>query len=434
MDDGTIFALSSGALPSGVALIRLSGPSALSVAGALAGSVPRDRQASLKTLTDPETGEHLDEAVVLCFENPRSFTGEDVAELHCHGGRATVAAVLDCLSRQPGCRSAEAGEFSRRAFLNGRMDLTQLEGLSDLVAAETEQQRRLALDQSGGSLRSLYDQWRGEIIGLRALLEADFDFSDEEDVPGSVADSVLPKLAVLTRAMEGHLATQRQGAIIRDGFRVVLTGPPNAGKSTIFNGVAKRDIAIVTDIPGTTRDVLEAQLDVDGYLVRLFDTAGFRETEDPIELEGISRAIQIIQTADLVIHLDPIGTSIAPSVSGAFGAVENVRTHSDFNTSRADGTSIDATTQDGIDIIVDLISSHLGTMTQREQAFPTRLRYREGIQTALNALTAAANEQLPAELRAEDLRNASDAIGRLTGRIDVEDLLDVIFSEFCIGK
>ena len=239
MEPDTIFALSSGALPSGVAIIRLSGPVALTVGRSLCGSLPFPREMGVRILRDPATRETLDQALVVHFAGPTSFTGEDVLELHCHGGRATVSAILTCLAQQPGCRIADAGEFSRRAFLNGRMDLTELEGLSDLVAAETEQQRRLALVQSSGALKEIYEGWRGELVRLRALLEADFDFSDEEDVPGSVADSVVPRLQLLISDMQVHLENFEQGEIIRDGFRVVLTGPPNAGKSTVFNGLVQ---------------------------------------------------------------------------------------------------------------------------------------------------------------------------------------------------
>ncbi len=434
MDADTIFALSSGSLPSGVAIIRVSGPDVTHVISALCGSLPSVRQASVRVLRDPVDGMHLDQALVLYFQGPNSFTGEDVAELHCHGGRATVSAVLDCMSRQKGCRSAEAGEFSRRAFLNGRMDLTELEGLSDLVAAETEKQRKLALQQAGGSLRSIYEDWRLEIIGLRAFLEADFDFSDEEDVPGSISDLVWPRLELLIRKMQGHLSTFRQGEIIRDGCKVVLTGPPNAGKSTVFNGLIKRDAAIVTEIPGTTRDVLEARLDVDGYLVRLFDTAGIRETDDRIEKEGIARASAVLSEADLIIHLNPHNQSFNPTVDGGVRPVVYVTTHSAGNDNNTDTPSIDARSQGGIDIVIDIISTHLQTIKAVSQPLPTRIRYREGVEAALAALTDAIDTQKPPELRAEDLRSASDAIARLTGRIDVEDLLDVIFSEFCIGK
>ncbi len=434
MDADTIFALSSGALPSGVAIIRLSGPHVSNVISGLCGSLPVERQATLRVLKDTVSGEQLDQALVLYFKGPKSFTGEDVAELHCHGGRATVAAVLECLSRQPNCRTAEAGEFSRRAFENGRMDLTELEGLSDLVAAETEQQRKLALEQSGGSLRSIYEEWRKEIIGLRALLEADFDFSDEEDVPGSVADSVWPRLQALTSDIRNHLSTFQQGEIIRDGYRVVLTGPPNAGKSTVFNGLIKRDAAIVTDIPGTTRDVLEARLDIDGYLVRLFDTAGIRETEDRIESEGISRARVVIEQANLVINLDPSTASTSVNIQSGHIAGEYVITHSELNSVGDDYASIDARSQAGINIVRDIISTHLQAIVIANQPLPTRLRYRAGLEEALASLSEAMADTKPAELRAEELRGASECIGRLTGRVDVEDLLDVIFSEFCIGK
>ncbi len=355
----TIFALSSGSLPSGVAIIRVSGPQAFKTVSVLAGVVPRHRQATLRILRKPGTDEHLDEALVLAFKGPKSFTGEDVVEFQCHGGRATVAAVLDSLSGFDNCRLAEAGEFSRRAFQNGRMDLTELEGLADLVAAETEQQRRLALDQSSGSLRTLYEGWRADIINVRAMLEADFDFNDEDDVPGSVAETVWPKVEALRAAITDHVSEFHRGETIRDGFRVVLTGPPNAGKSTLFNGLLKRNAAIVTDVAGTTRDVLEARLDIDGYLVRLFDTAGIRETSDVVEQAGIERARDVIASADLILSLSAGHTEAVSDASIAHIRSHTVLTHSMDNKTVGTTSEIDATSRDGIRTVEAVIAECL---------------------------------------------------------------------------
>ncbi|OJU86366.1 MAG: tRNA uridine-5-carboxymethylaminomethyl(34) synthesis GTPase MnmE, partial [Shinella sp. 65-6] len=298
----TIFALSSGGLPSGVAVIRLSGLQSREVVARMCGTVPAPRHAALRSIRD-RNGDVLDEGIVLFFPGPHSFTGEDSAELQIHGGRATVKAVLAALAEFEGMRAAEAGEFSRRAFLNGRMDLVEVEGLADLIAAETEIQRRLAAEQASGGLSRLYDSWAKRLTHARAMIEAELDFADEDDVPGSVASQIWDDMHALQQDILNHLADARVGEIARDGLKVVIAGPANAGKSSLLNYLAKRDIAIVTDIPGTTRDVLHVDLDISGFAVRLYDTAGLRETEDIVEQEGIRRTWLSMAEAHLVLLL-----------------------------------------------------------------------------------------------------------------------------------
>ena len=438
MRESTIFALSSGSLPSGVAVVRISGPQALVVAGRLCGKKFTSRSMTLEEFRDPKSAEILDQGLLLCFPGPASFTGEDVAELHCHGGIATVSAVLDCLSGQDKCRLASAGEFSRQAFENGKLDLTELEGLADLVAAQTESQRKLALAQSGGSLKELYENWRSELIRSRALIEAHLDFSDEEDVPSDVSDLVWKSVDDLRQSISNHLDDDRSGEIIRDGFRVALMGPPNAGKSSLLNALAQRDVAIVTDQPGTTRDVIDVQLDVGGSLVILYDTAGIRQSSDTIELEGMRRANQIGEQADLVLWLkaDDDDDDVQDMPEGAV----IIRSKADLvkNTStEADEFPIWISTMSntGLDQLLNYLKQQLDRYSlSSDQPILSRKRHRIGMKSAFDHLTSSLNKKLDIELRSEYLRLAGDDVGRITGRIDVEDLLDVIFSEFCVGK
>ena len=307
----TIFALSSGRPPAAIAVVRISGPHARVALEALSGRVPQPRQASLARLRDPDGGESLDEALALWFPAPRSETGEDMAELQLHGGRAVIAAVLAALHRLPGFRPAEAGEFTRRAFENGRLDLTAVEGLADLIGAETEAQRRQAYRQLKGMLGDRAETWRGRLIQALALVEAGIDFSDEADVPDELIRPALAIARELHDEIANALAQAGRGERLRDGLVVAIAGPPNAGKSTLLNRIAKREAAIVSPFAGTTRDVIEVHLDLGGYPVTLLDTAGMRDTDDPVEQEGVRRARERAAAADLVLWVTEAGRPMA---------------------------------------------------------------------------------------------------------------------------
>lgn len=432
----TIFALSSGGLPAGVAVVRLSGPHVREALQLIVGKVPDARRAALLSLRDGD-GSLLDEGLVLFFPAPASFSGEDCAEFQIHGGRAVVAALLRRLGEIPGLRQAEAGEFTRRAFLNGRVDLTGAEALADLIAAETDAQRRLALDNAQGGQRDLYVSWRRQLLHARAMIEAELDFADEADVPGSVAERETAKLAGLREDILSHVGDYRAAEIVRDGFRVVLVGAPNAGKSSLLNALARREIAIVTEIAGTTRDLVEAGLEIDGMKVIVTDTAGLRETGDVVERIGVRKAIEAAGHADLVLHLIDSSETMAGFDATAWAVpVLPVATKSDLATPERESFAftVSAVTGDGLFEIRKEIAERARAATSRAaQVIPTRLRQVRLLEaTALQIGEALQCVEL--ELRAEHLRLAGATLGKITGASDVEELLGVIFSEFCIGK
>lgn len=434
----TIFALSSGGLPSGVAVIRLSGPQTVAVLASITkGRVPPPRKAALRELVDDD-GEPLDRAIVLSFPGPASFTGEDCAELHVHGGKAVVAAVLEHLGRKDGLRAAEAGEFTRRAFLNGKLDLTSAEGLADLVAAETELQRRMALINAEGGQRDIYEGWRKRLLHARAMIEAELDFADEGDVPGSVATNVWTDMSAMQQEIANHINGYHAAEIIKDGYRVVLLGAPNAGKSSLLNALARRDVAIVTEIAGTTRDLVEVSLDLDGLKVIVTDTAGLRDSSDTVERIGIERALRAAAEADLVLKLTD-GSSEMPSfdVADIKGKALSVATKADITPRRTGEFHHIVSVIDGagLSALIEDIGRHAkGAVSAASGVLPSRLRQLELLRSCGHHLSLAAEVQQELELRAEELRLAGDALGRITGAMDVEDLLGVIFSEFCIGK
>ncbi|MQW89686.1 tRNA uridine-5-carboxymethylaminomethyl(34) synthesis GTPase MnmE [Sinorhizobium saheli] len=434
----TIYALSSGALPAGVAVIRLSGPAAAAAVVRLCGVLPPARVATLRTIRT-RNGDPLDSGLVVYFPGPASFTGEDCCELQVHGGRAVVTAILNELADMEGLRHAEAGEFSRRAFQNGKLDLVEVEGLADLIAAETEMQRRLAIEQSGGGQSALYAGWAKRLIHARAMIEAELDFADEDDIPGAVSASIWPDMERLRLEIEDHVARAGLAEIIRDGLKIVIAGEPNAGKSSLLNALAKRDVAIVTEIAGTTRDVLSVDLSLAGFSVKLFDTAGLRETEERVEREGIRRAREVIANADLVLllsekpegfHIDEALPEKAPVIRVA---TKLDRPAADWQPQDAD-IFLSTRTGEGMTELLEVLQSQLPDLAGNTSlSMPSRRRHVDCLRQASAALERSlAAEGL--EIRAEQLRLASDALGRITGRVDVENLLDVIFSEFCIGK
>ncbi len=434
----TIYALSSGGLPAGVAVVRISGSLALPIAECLAGSLPAPRQATLKTIRT-RNGLTIDRGLLLIFPAPASFTGEDCAEIQVHGSKAVVNALLDELSSFDQCRLAEHGEFSRRALENGKMDLVEVEGLADLISAETEMQRRLALEHAAGGLSGLYNAWADRLTRARALIEAELDFADEDDVPGSVSEMVWADMKKLAAELSDHLAGADLGEIIRDGLKVVIAGPPNAGKSSLMNALAKREVAIVTDIAGTTRDVLHVDLNIEGFAVKLYDTAGLRETDEVVEREGIRRALRTVADADLVLSLAEIGGSPQLNFPGFSGKVATVGTKADLHRDADNGiydVRISSTTGAGLTELHHLLRQDLQDRSgSLSLALPSRVRHRTLLKESLDAVSLAlAAVDMGLDIRAEHLRQAATSLGRITGRVDVEDLLDVIFSEFCIGK
>ncbi len=432
MPEKTIFALSSGRLPSGVAVVRLSGSMAGAALAAMAGELPPPRLARYRDVKDPHNGELLDRTLVLFFPGPNSVTGEDVAELHLHGGRAVVAGVLGALARISGLRPAEAGEFTRRAHANGKMDLAEVEGLADLIAAETQAQRRQALAQASGALSRRVEGWRDGLVSALALVEASIDFSDEGDVPQDLTRQANAFIAPLQRDIADALADAGRGERVRDGLVVAIAGRPNAGKSTLLNRLAGREAAIVSDLPGTTRDVLEVHLELAGQAVTLLDTAGLRETADVVEAEGVRRALARAETADMVLWLSPEEEPPPPN----FEQPLKVRSKSDDRALAGAGwLALSVQTGAGLDTLLAEIEQRASTLAGGEPALITRERQRLALAAAAYHLARAGQEFAGfEELRAEELRLAARALDRTIGRVDVEDVLDSLFSTFCIGK
>jgi len=459
-DRSTIFALSSGRPPAAIAVVRISGPQAGVALEKLTGRMPQPRQATLVRACEPASGEVIDEALALWFPAPHSETGEDVAELQLHGGHAVVAAVLNALSAIKDCRMAEPGEFTRRAFENGKLDLTAVEGLGDLIAAETAAQRRQAFRQLKGLIGDRAEAWRQRLIEALALVETRIDFSDEGDVP---EDLIMPAAKIargLRDEIAAALADRGRGERLRDGLIVAIAGPPNAGKSTLLNRLARREAAIVSPFAGTTRDVIEVHLELDGYPVTVLDTAGIRDSVEPVEQEGVRRAHARAAEADLVLWV------IDVSVEGRAGAkspplksdaprwlIENKIDLLEPSASKRSTIacrhlekdefefvfSASAASGEGLDALFGALARFANKyLAIGEAAVVTRARHRRALEETAQALDRALAESAAPnpreELIAEELRHASWALGRLTGRVDVEDVLDKIFREFCIGK
>jgi tRNA modification GTPase len=476
----TIYALSSGRPPAAIGVIRISGPRAGDALKALTGKLPEPRVAAFVRVRGANN-EIIDEALALWFPGPHSETGEDVAELQLHGGRAVIAAAFSALARIDGLRPAEAGEFTRRAFENGKLDLTAVEGLADLVMAETEAQRRQAYRQLKGLLGDRAEAWRQKLIQALALVEARIDFSDEADVPEDLVSPALAVVRELVSDIEAVLADSGRGERLRDGLVVAIAGPPNAGKSTLLNRIARREAAIVSPYAGTTRDVIEVHLDLDGLPVTLVDTAGIRKTTNPVEREGVRRAQARAADADLVLWLTDAGEwlkrsgqrpkaiklakaqtvwrvlnkidllnqkvrktdrkiqSIAKAESGRQSKKSMVTKGLTARNERSADLEfrISASSGAGLPALVDALRAEAERfLAGAESALITRERHREALKATLAALRRALSDKVAKreDLLAEELRTAAQALGRLTGRVDVEDVLDVIFRDFCIGK
>lgn len=429
----TIVALSSAPGKAGVAVIRVSGPRVRFVLETFASLVPEPRIATLRRLVDAE-GAAIDSALVLFFAGPASFTGEDVAEFHVHGSRAILARLLAALTALPDVRLAEAGEFTRRAFEAGKLDLAAVEGLADLIDSETEWQRRQALQQMDGALGDVVGDWRNALIEAMSLLAAELDFSDEGDVSGPLQEQALVLAAQVLESLRDALGSFAMGERVREGFVVVLAGPPNAGKSSLLNALARRDVAIVSPIAGTTRDSLEVRLDLAGLPVILVDTAGLRDSADPIEAEGVRRARALVERADLVLGLRAVDSD--PYRVENQAQLLKVATKADLaGAVLPDERPVSVKTGEGLAELLADIVARLQELGQGEPALLTRERHRIAVADAIGTLErAVAAQHGQGELLAEDIRLAVVALERLVGRIDVEDVLDRLFAGFCIGK
>ena len=438
--EDTILALATGSLHAATALIRISGNAASTTANILGFKLQKQRLASVAILKDGER--KLDEALVIFFKGPRSYTGEDVMELHVHGGKAVIEAVINTLQKQGGFRIAEPGEFTKRAVLNGKMDLTKAEGINDLIQAETEAQRVQSFAQVDGALSEIAFGWREKAIKMAAHIEAYIDFPDEE-IPESTLTSLGDEMSVLIRDIEKGLNDGRRGEILREGFRVAVIGPPNAGKSTLVNWLSKRPVSIISEQPGTTRDVLEASLDLGGYPVIIADTAGLRASTDPIENEGIKRAQEWAKTANTRLIL------LEPSTEAGF--LERLKPNPECDlvvlnkidllptdVKKRETLAISLRDEIGLDKLLNRLKKIASKrMVGEEPPVITRTRHREALQSCLNSIKSAKTALLlgeEPEIVAEELRAATKSLGRVVGAVDVEDLLDVVFGDFCIGK
>jgi len=434
----TIYALATAPGRAGIAVVRVSGPGAAAAAERLTGrALPAPRHAAVCSLRGFDS-EIIDEALLLWFAGPASFTGEDVAEFHLHGGRAIIEKLLENLGLIPGFRLSERGEFTRRAVENGKLDLTRAEAIADLVDAETEAQRKQALKQYGGELYELAEGWRAGLIRSLAWAEAAIDFAEDE-VPESAWAEVRATSNHILEEMQGLMADGRRGEILREGLHLTVIGPPNAGKSSLINALVRRDVAIVSETPGTTRDVVEARLDLGGYPVILADTAGLRETGEAVEAEGVRRAQARAESGDLILLLlDGAAADPLAGVDPALAARAELKVWNKADLpwpKQHGGLRISLKTGDGLEGLVSTIAGAAEAKLRGKSESPTltRARHRQAVSEAISALERAQRSSSP-ELIAEDLRLALRAIGRLTGQVDVEDLLDVIFRDFCIGK
>jgi tRNA modification GTPase len=440
----TIYAQSTGVGIAGIAVIRVSGPKAGEVLESIAGGMPKPRRASLRRLTDPATGETLDRAVVLWMPGRNTVSGEDVAEFHVHGSQAVVAALFTAFSRFDQVRPAEAGEFTRRAFANGRMDLVEAEGLADLLRARTGMQRRLALNHLLGEASTIYETWRTELMGILAHVEAALDFGEEDGVAEAAILDVGPKTSALIASMAEALSGADRASAIRTGVKVVLAGTPNTGKSSLLNAIAVRDAAIVSPRPGTTRDAIEVVIDLAGMPVILTDTAGLRgEAGDEIEEIGMARTRREMDGADVVVWVS--ATDIVEGHPPELGAIPMLRVHNKSDLLQVSGADqqppknallVSSRTGAGLPAMLDSLTDLVRReFRQAEDSVIVRARQKQAIADSIRYLNDSLRyDREHLEFRAEELRKTAHCLARITGRIDVEDLLASIFSEFCIGK
>jgi len=422
----TIFALSSGRPPAAVSIIRISGPASHLAGAKIAGSLPDPRLAAVRELRHPETSDLLDEALVLRFDGPASSTGEDVLELHCHGGRAVVDSVLAALGSIEGLRQAQPGEFTRRAFENGRIDLTEAEGLADLIEAETESQRKAALMLAEGGLRKQADEWQDQLLALSAAAERAIDYDEDDE---SIDPALVAKCRALALKLRAWLARPRVEAL-KHGLRVVIAGPPNAGKSSLINAIAGVERAIVTDVPGTTRDHIEVPLSLGGLPILLTDTAGMRETDDVVEAIGVVRAQHLAAAADVLVWL---GDSHEAPAHEELIKVHAQADRPDRQDVPVGSLPVSSVTQAGVTELLEEIQAVAATVLPSADAIALNRRQAEHLEVAAEALERAASSA-DVLLLAEDLRLARLAFDRLTGRAGVEDVLDALFGRFCLGK
>ena len=433
----TIYAPATAPGRAAISIIRISGPGSGRAVSRICGVLPPPRRARRARFCDPAKGEVLDDGLLLWFPGPKSVTGEDVAELHCHGSRAVLSALFAVL-RGEGLRLAEPGEFTRRAFENGKLDLLEAEAIADLAAAETEAQRRQAIRQLAGALGALYRGWSERLTRALAHLEAAIDFP-EEDLPPEIEAAVAAETASLEKEISEHLADERRGERLRDGISVAILGAPNAGKSTLLNRIARREAAITSPLPGTTRDIVEVAIDLGGYPVLLADTAGLRESADPIEAEGLKRALARAEEAELRLFVFDARNPEEAEAAAAWPRETTLllANKCDLLSRKCalpkGAFAVSAKTGEGLDALLSTLAAKIAESYETTAPLLTRARHREALEEALAALSRARSAPLP-ELKAEDLRLASRSLGRITGAVDVEDLLGVIFRDFCLGK
>ncbi|MCQ2914031.1 MAG: tRNA uridine-5-carboxymethylaminomethyl(34) synthesis GTPase MnmE [Alphaproteobacteria bacterium] len=449
----TIFAPATAPGKAGVGIIRISGPNAKLVMDKMTNLKNPEPRSAILTKLRTVSGEVIDQPIVIYFPNPNSFTGEDVVELHMHGGRAIIKKTLTELEKLEDFRYAERGEFTRRAVENGKMDLTSAEGMADLIDAETEEQRKQALRQMDGALARIYEDWRADLVHLLAWIEAYIDFPEEE-IPDDVASKIVGKIKKLQSALSEHLSDDHRGEILRDGFQICIIGEPNVGKSSLMNKLAQKDVAIVSSVAGTTRDIIEVRLDIRGFPVVIADTAGIRETDEEIEAEGVRRAKKRAQDADLILSVysaEDFGEELDENNQ------KNIINHFENETNlfrnrnmlriinKIDKAQkvpsglipVSAKTEEGLEELLNIIGDQVErTLNLREEPSLTRLRHRNHLNECLeflnHSLTKTDLSEL--ELMAEDLRMAMRALGKITGQVQIDELLDIIFSDFCIGK